>query len=73
MRLDVLCKNKFQVLNDSLMKYNLLIFFTDPPEISVEKSWIHSGEGFEAQLVCIVHADPQPTVSLNKLITKNNI
>ncbi|CAO1431923.1 unnamed protein product [Diamesa tonsa] len=34
-----------------------------PPEISVEKSWIHSGEGFEAQLVCIVHADPQPTVS----------
>lgn len=34
----------------------------DPPEISVEKSWIHSGEGFEAQLVCIVHADPQPTV-----------
>uniref|UniRef100_A0A182M779 Ig-like domain-containing protein n=1 Tax=Anopheles culicifacies TaxID=139723 RepID=A0A182M779_9DIPT len=34
-----------------------------PPDISVEKSWIHSGEGFEAQLECIVHADPQPTVS----------
>ncbi|XP_037028258.1 protein amalgam [Bradysia coprophila] len=34
-----------------------------PPDISVEKSWIHSGEGFEAQLVCIVHADPSPTVS----------
>lgn len=28
----------------------------------MEKSWIHSGEGYEAQLVCIVHADPQPTV-----------
>lgn len=40
-----------------------LLSFADPPEISVEKSWIHSGEGFEAQLVCIVHADPQPTVS----------
>lgn len=29
----------------------------------MEKSWVHSGEGFEAQLVCIVYADPQPTVS----------
>ncbi|XP_035904179.1 neural cell adhesion molecule 1 isoform X2 [Anopheles stephensi] len=37
-----------------------------PPDISVEKSWIHSGEGFEAQLECIVHADPQPTVSWNQ-------
>ena len=46
------------------MCYNILIYlFTDPPDISVEKSWIHSGEGFEAQLVCIVHADPSPTVS----------
>ncbi|EDS42309.1 conserved hypothetical protein [Culex quinquefasciatus] len=34
-----------------------------PPDISVDKSWIHSGEGFEAQLECIVHADPQPTES----------
>ncbi|KAL7016844.1 hypothetical protein ACKWTF_010160 [Chironomus riparius] len=34
-----------------------------PPDIVTEKSWIHSGEGFEATLVCIVHADPQPTVS----------
>lgn len=38
--------------------------FADPPDIAVEKSWVHSGEGFEAQLVCIVHADPQPTVSI---------
>jgi len=42
---------------------NFSIPHADPPEISVEKSWIHSGEGYEAQLVCIVHADPQPTVS----------
>ncbi|KAG5673018.1 hypothetical protein PVAND_003096 [Polypedilum vanderplanki] len=34
-----------------------------PPDIVTEKSWIHSGEGFEATLVCVVHADPQPTVS----------
>ncbi|XP_063706931.1 protein amalgam [Culicoides brevitarsis] len=34
-----------------------------PPEVAVEKSWVHTGEGYEAQLVCNVHADPQPTVS----------
>ncbi|XP_046382567.1 lachesin-like isoform X2 [Ischnura elegans] len=31
-----------------------------PPEIEVERSWVHSGEGFEAQLVCIVHGEPPP-------------
>ncbi|KAJ8871003.1 hypothetical protein PR048_027306 [Dryococelus australis] len=30
----------------------------DQPEIEVERSWIHSGEGYEAQLACIVHAEP---------------
>ncbi|XP_049831756.1 limbic system-associated membrane protein isoform X1 [Schistocerca gregaria] len=33
-----------------------------PPEIEVERSWVHSGEGYEAQLVCIVHAEPQADV-----------
>ncbi|XP_075214141.1 limbic system-associated membrane protein-like [Lycorma delicatula] len=33
-----------------------------PPEIEVERSWVHSGEGYEAQLVCIVHAEPQAEV-----------
>ncbi|GJQ88788.1 hypothetical protein Trydic_g19870, partial [Trypoxylus dichotomus] len=31
-----------------------------PPEISVESPIVHSGEGFEAQLVCIVHGESQP-------------
>ncbi|KAK6622726.1 hypothetical protein RUM43_008569 [Polyplax serrata] len=34
----------------------------DPPEIEVERSWVHSGEGFEAQLVCIVHSEPPADV-----------
>ncbi|KAL5284998.1 hypothetical protein ACFFRR_006995 [Megaselia abdita] len=34
-----------------------------PPEIQVEKSWIHTGEGYEAVLQCIVFADPVATVS----------
>lgn len=33
-----------------------------PPEISVERPVVHSGEGFEAQLVCIVHGESQPEV-----------
>ncbi|KAK4872349.1 hypothetical protein RN001_014378, partial [Aquatica leii] len=33
-----------------------------PPEISVERPVVHSGEGYEAQLVCIVHGESQPEV-----------
>uniref|UniRef100_A0A336K364 CSON015512 protein n=1 Tax=Culicoides sonorensis TaxID=179676 RepID=A0A336K364_CULSO len=32
------------------------------PEIEVERSLIHTGVGYEAQLICIVHAEPQPHV-----------
>ncbi|KAK7580643.1 hypothetical protein V9T40_001272 [Parthenolecanium corni] len=34
-----------------------------PPEIEVERNWIHTGEGYEAQLVCIVHGEPLPDVA----------
>ncbi|XP_077283152.1 limbic system-associated membrane protein-like [Arctopsyche grandis] len=34
-----------------------------PPEITVERSWVHSGEGFQAELVCTVEADPPAEVS----------
>ncbi|XP_030756207.1 limbic system-associated membrane protein-like [Sitophilus oryzae] len=33
-----------------------------PPEISVENPVVHSAEGYEAQLVCIVHGETQPEV-----------
>lgn len=35
-----------------------MIFYLDPPEIRVERVWVHSGEGNEALLVCIVNAEP---------------
>ncbi|CRL05845.1 CLUMA_CG018871, isoform A [Clunio marinus] len=41
-------------------------FSTDsqtPPEISVEKPWVHAGEGHEAQLVCIVHGEANPELN----------
>lgn len=34
----------------------------DPPEISVERQVVFSGEGQEAALVCIVHGEAQPEV-----------
>lgn len=39
-----------------------LILHADAPEIEVERSLIHTGVGYEAQLICIVHAEPQPHV-----------
>ncbi|KAG6463455.1 igLON family member 5 [Manduca sexta] len=34
-----------------------------PPEITVERSWVHTGEGFRAELLCTVLADPPAEVS----------
>jgi len=36
----------------------------DPPEIEVERVWVHSGEGNEALLVCIVNAEPHAEVNI---------
>ncbi|EDV91022.1 GH16928 [Drosophila grimshawi] len=36
-----------------------------PPEISVERPVVFSGEGHEAMLVCIVHGETQPEVCFN--------
>lgn len=42
----------------------------DPPEIEVEQQIVHSGVGHEAQLVCIVHAEPAPNVIWYKETTQ---
>lgn len=34
-----------------------------PPEIEVERNWIHAGEGDDAKIVCVVHGEPPPNVS----------
>lgn len=28
-----------------------------PPEITVEKAWVHAAEGYDIELVCVVHGD----------------
>ncbi|CAG9790674.1 unnamed protein product [Diatraea saccharalis] len=35
----------------------------NPPEITVERSWVHTGEGFRAELLCTVLADPPAEVT----------
>lgn len=39
-------------------------FVSDPPEVNVLRSWVNSGEGLEAKLDCVVHADPPAEVPI---------
>ncbi|KYB28717.1 limbic system-associated membrane protein isoform X1 [Tribolium castaneum] len=54
------CTASNGVGQDVTQDINLHVLY--PPEISVEKPLVHSGEGQEAQLVCIVHGENQPEV-----------
>ncbi|XP_037043839.1 uncharacterized protein LOC119079866 [Bradysia coprophila] len=42
----------------------------DAPEIEVERPFVHTGVGYEAQLICIVHAEPPPHVIWYKETTQ---
>ncbi|XP_072947061.1 igLON family member 5-like isoform X2 [Epargyreus clarus] len=43
-----------------LAEFQLQVLY--PPEITVERSWVHTGEGFRAELLCTVLADPPAEV-----------
>lgn len=45
------------------MTFFYIYFFSAPPEITVEKSWVHAGEGSDVELVCVVHGDVTSDVS----------
>lgn len=45
---------------------------TDSPEVEAERATVHTGIGLEAQLVCIVHAEPPPQVSTNMSSIKDS-
>lgn len=36
---------------------------TAPPDITVEKSWVHASEGFDIDLVCRVQGDVNSEVN----------
>ncbi|XP_076262740.1 limbic system-associated membrane protein-like isoform X2 [Rhynchophorus ferrugineus] len=44
------------------VKDQILLHVLYPPEITVERPVVYSGEGLEAQLVCLVHGENQPEV-----------
>lgn len=46
------------------------ILVTAPPEITVEKSWVHASEGYDIELACIIHGDVTSDVSI---LTKMNV
>lgn len=57
-------KNKFNARKFNLISnFCFFLFISAPPEITVEKAWVHAGEGHEAQLVCIVHGEANPEVN----------
>lgn len=41
---------KTKILSDCFMS-------SAPPDITVEKNWVHAAEGCDINLVCIVHGD----------------
>uniref|UniRef100_A0A182FVH5 Ig-like domain-containing protein n=1 Tax=Anopheles albimanus TaxID=7167 RepID=A0A182FVH5_ANOAL len=48
--------------SNHLIKLLIAPFFssfasTAPPDITVEKTWVHASEGFDIDLACIVHGD----------------
>lgn len=46
-----------------MQKINFLkLLSTDAPEIEVERESVNSGKGYDAELVCIVHAEPKANV-----------
>ncbi len=39
------------------------VFISAPPEITVEKSWVHASEGYDVELACVIHGDATSDVS----------
>lgn len=48
-------------------------FKSDAPEIEVEFPFVHTGVGYDTQLVCIVHAEPTAQVVWYKHNTQMGI
>lgn len=40
----------------------LISLFAVSPEIEVERAFIHTGVGYEAQLTCLVHSEPPANI-----------
>lgn len=67
------CVSAFSQLHTHtyISTFLLMIFFSAPPEIIAEKTWIHAAEGCDIQLVCTLHGDVNSEVN-NFPSLKNN-
>lgn len=45
------------------LSFDIASMYAAPPEITVEKSWVHASEGYDIELACIVHGDVTSDVS----------
>lgn len=64
-------KYEFFKLMIPCLIFFLLIFFSAPPEITVEKSWVHASEGCDINIVCSVHGDVNSEVFFFYYLLKN--
>lgn len=51
-----------RVIFDVIVCY-FIRFHAAPPEITVERSWVHASEGYDIELACIIHGDVTSDVS----------
>ena len=40
------------------------IYFSDSPEVEIDKGWVHGGVGHEAVISCLVYGNPPPQVMI---------
>lgn len=59
---NVLCKKKIYQLAKCVFTSISHFLPTVSPEIEVERAFIHTGVGYEAQLTCLVHSEPPANI-----------
>ena len=52
---------------------NIQLSVLFPPEIKVQEEWIHSGEGYQAEIACIISGEPRPQVEWYRGNQKLNV
>jgi len=44
------------------------IWISDPPEVTAEREWVHTGHGAKSELTCFVEAEPDAKVCTTQII-----
>ena len=61
--------NLYNIFHNKKRSY----FFTDQPEIEQEETFIHTQEGDETEVICVVHSSPKADVKWFKVEKHFNI